>query len=217
MSDDHPAWKLALFDLDGTLVNTIDLIVQGFTEAYAQVLGVDIPRRKVLTFIGLPMPDVMAAEAPEHSEQMQDCYYAYINAHHDEMVRPYPGMVELVTELAERGVQTAVVTAKRTPLATHGLRLTGYPETISVVSGMEDTVKHKPEPEPLLAGLAKVGVQPSEAVYIGDAIYDLQAAAAVPMDAIGVTWGAGEEAAMADQRPMAMVNSAAELRRALLG
>lgn len=217
VSLDRTPWKLALFDLDGTLVNTIDLIVQGFTHAYAEVLGVDIPRRKVLTFIGLPMPEVMAVEAPEQSAAMQASYYAYIDAHHDEMVRAYPGMVELVGELAERGVKTAVVTAKRTPLATHGLRLTGFPETISVVSGMEDTLKHKPEPEPLLAGLAKVGVAPADAVYIGDAIYDLQAAAAVPMDAIGVSWGAGEDDALADQHPLALVNSAAQLRSVLLG
>lgn len=210
-------WELVLFDLDGTLVNTIDLIVQGFTHAYAEVLGTDIPRKKVLAFIGLTMPEVMAREAPQRADELQASYYAYIAAHHDEMVHPYPGMVELVSELAAHGVQTAVVTSKRVAMATHGLRITGYPDTINVVSGMEDTSRHKPDPEPLRAGLDKVGMDAREAVYIGDAIYDLQAAAAVPMDAVGVTWGAGDNVAMADQHPLALVDSSAELRRVLLG
>lgn len=217
VSTNGARWKLALFDLDGTLVNTIELITQGFTHAYAEVLGVDIPRQKVLGFIGLPMPDVMALEAPDRAADMQACYYAYVNAHHDAMVHPYPGMVELVADLAANGMKTAVVTAKRVALATRGLRLSGFPETIGVASGMEDTVKHKPEPEPLLAALAKAGVDAREAVYVGDAIYDLQAAAAVPMDAVGVTWGAGDDAAMSQEHPLALVTSAAELRRVLLG
>ncbi|MFT8395249.1 HAD family hydrolase [Propionibacterium sp.] len=217
MSPTRLRWKLALFDLDGTLVNSLDLIVDGFTHAFHEVLGVDLPREKVLTFIGLPSPDVMTAEAPDRAAELQDSYRSWVDAHHDDMVRAYDGMPELARELAAHGMKTAVATAKRTPLAAQGLHVTGFPDTISVVCGMEDTVKHKPEPEPLLLGLKNVGIAPQDAVYIGDAIYDLQAAAAVPMDGIGVTWGAGDNAELAEQKSIALVDTSSELRDILLG
>lgn len=210
-------WKLILFDLDGTLINSIDLVVAAWQHASDEVLGKSLTREDVLPWIGLPLTDTMAEQGGEKVDALRASYDDYMMANHDDMVTAFPGLPEMIDDLAVYDVGTAVVTAKGRKLAERGLRVAGYPETLHVAAAMEDTREHKPNPAPLLAALAHEGAHASDAVYVGDAIYGLQAAEAAGIPAIGVTWGAGKSEALHQQRAVAFADAPDELRALLLG
>ena len=124
-------------------------------------------------------------------------------------------MEELLAALAEAGLRVGVVTSKRQESAQLTRDLLELPVPLTVV--LEDTDRHKPEPEPLLLALERLGVPAADAVYVGDAVVDVLAALAAGMDVIAVTWGAGEPAALRAAGPTAVVDSVAELASLLLG
>jgi pyrophosphatase PpaX len=210
-------WKLVLFDLDGTLINSIELVADAWTHAVETVVGRHPERDEVLSWIGLPLTQTAADQGGDKAAALQSAYSARIETNHDRMVNAFAGMPELVTDLAVAGLGTAVVTAKGRTLADRGLRVSGYPETLHIAAAMEDTAEHKPNPAPLLAALAHEGAHAADAVYVGDAVYDLQAAEAAGIPAIGVTWGAGKSEALRQQRALAFVDTPDELRARLLG
>ena len=98
-----------------------------------------------------------------------------------------------------------------------GMQLAGLPSEMVLACAMDDTDRHKPDPTPLLTGLAALDAPVEGSLYIGDAIYDLQAAAAAGMDGIGVTWGAGSPAALRAQPHVAVVDTVSQLRDHLIG
>lgn len=210
-------YELVLFDLDGTLVDSIDLIVATWQHLGRAELGRELTREEVTPLIGLPLLEAVARIVPERPAEIARRYREWNIAHHDEYVTACAGMVELVGRLRDSGVRVGVVTAKMRPLAEHGLAVCGYGDTIEVACGVEDTDSHKPDPEPLLVGAERMGCPAGVTAYVGDAIWDLRAARAARMDGIGVTWGAGRPAELRAEQARAIVDTAAELGEILLG
>ena len=108
------------------------------------------------------------------------------------------------------------MTSKRRETARLALAAVGIDHLIDVVGALEDTARHKPDPEPLLAAAAKVGVDPTAAVYVGDATVDVLAAKSAGMSSVAVTWGAGERAALEATEPDVVVDTVDELTAYLL-
>ena len=121
-----------------------------------------------------------------------------------------------MTELSASGATIGVVTSKRHVSATNTLRAAGLDGHLPLLVAMEDTAVHKPNPEPLLLALQRLGVRATDCVYIGDAVVDVQAAKAAGMASIAVTWGAGERAYLLAAGPLAIVDTMEELRAHLL-
>ena len=109
--------KGILFDFDGTIANTIDLIIATFEHTCREVLGFTPEREKIVATFGLPLPEAMIALSgkPELVETMRDTYREYNNAHHDDMIRPIPGVKETLEQLKAQGIKLAVVTSKKPP------------------------------------------------------------------------------------------------------
>ena len=126
----------------------------------------------------------------------------------------------LVTEgfeaLAAQGTRFAVATSKRRETARLALSGVGIEHLIDVAAALEDTTKHKPDPEPLLHAAAVLQVAPADCVYVGDAVVDMEAARAAGMAAVAVTWGAGERPALEAARPDALCTTIGELTAYLL-
>jgi len=202
-------WPVVLFDLDGTLANSIDLVVASYRAAFATT-GRDIERDVALHWIGETLRQTFAREAPGGGPDMETAYRAYY-ADHVNQITGYPGVPELLTSLNDAGAVTGVVTAKKREVALVTMRQAGVEGLIELLGAMEDTAAHKPDPEPLLAAAAKLGVAPETCVYIGDATYDVMAAQAAGMAVIAVTWGAGDPAELAALHPDALVTDAVEL------
>lgn len=189
-----PRLEAVFVDLDGTLVDSIELILRAFEHTAAWHLGYAPSRGEIRRTIGLPLTGVLDGWGAGDGARLVDTYRAYVREHHDRLVRPFPGMVELLGTLRERGYRLGIVTAKSRPQAELAFRLCALEPLVDVTVAFEDTTEHKPLPGPLLEAARRLGVAPSRAAYIGDAVTDITAARAAGMVAVAVTWGAGEPA-----------------------
>lgn len=210
----RPAYGAVLFDFDGTLADTIPLIL----ESYRHTLeAVDDPADEAVVrgWIGRTLIDVLEERHPGRGEELVRRYREHNLAEHDRLIRPVPGAAELVADLQEAGVPVAVVSSKLSDTVRQGMRVTALPE-VEVVVGMESTPVHKPDPAPLLLGAQRLGVRPQDCVYVGDAGVDVQAALAAGMGAVAVTWGAGAVPEMRAAGAHHVVDDVAALRAVLL-
>ncbi|TLM98366.1 HAD family hydrolase, partial [bacterium] len=141
--------KCVLFDLDGTLINTNDLVVASFKHTVRQHLKKDIAAEELYCYFGEPLINIMRKLAPEKSEEMVGTYREFNLNKHDELVTPFPGTAEMLADLDRRNFRLGVVTSKIRPMAERGLRLFGLDRWMDVLVSFEDTEHHKPHPEPM--------------------------------------------------------------------
>ena len=187
--------KLAIFDLDGTLLNTIgDLaascdavmlqngLPQHTTDEYRQMVG-----RGILRLVEAAIPEQM--RSPEYVEKVRQDFVAYYLEHIDLYTHPYDGIPELVDALAERGVKIAVASNKF-QAGTERLIRSFFPDVkFAAVLGQRVGVPLKPDPQIDLEIIDAAGVEPNETLHIGDSGVDMQTAHAAGVQAVGVTWG----------------------------
>lgn len=212
-----PRWPVVLFDLDGTLVNSIDAIVTSYIFAWDTVAGRQVTRAEVLPWIGRTLSDVFGEQAPEHADELEQVYMDYKCAHLEALVTSFDGVPELVHDMVAAGIRTGVVTSQLRRSTIPVMKIAGLPEETVLACAADDTTRHKPDPAPLLTGLKVLGAPVEGSLYVGDAVYDLKAASAAGMDAIGVTWGAGIADQLRAQPHVAVVDSVDQLRALLLG
>lgn len=183
--------RALIFDLDGTLIDSIELILR----SYEHTLEVhDLPpmsRDELVASIGTPLVAQFprCGARPEQVDELVATYRRFNHAHHDALVREYEGVGDALATLTERGVPMAIVTSKLAATAWAGLRLVGLETHFEHLIGSGDVTHHKPHPEPVLAGCARVGVEPSACAYVGDSTHDMRSARAAGARAIGVAWG----------------------------
>lgn len=179
-----------LFDLDGTLIDSIRLILDSYHHTLATH---GIPARSDddwLKGVGTPLR-VQFAEWAEHPgiEAMIATYREYNLAHHDTRVLPYEGIGEMVHAVRDAGFRTGLVTSKNRSGALRGLGLCGLAEAMDVLVGADDVEQPKPHPEPVLKALDALGASPAEAMYVGDSIHDMEAGRAAGVLTAAVLWG----------------------------
>jgi pyrophosphatase PpaX len=194
----------ALFDFDGTLVDTTEMIHQSMRHAASSVLGRDdIPRETLLANVGQPLPRQMEILDAEKAELLLEAYRSHHEEHHDDLIGEFPGIEESLSRLHSAGVKVAVVTSKRRVSVEMALEnFPGLRDVVDRFVTMEDTTEHKPHPEPLLRGLELLGDVPKgEAVYVGDSPFDVEAAKAAGLRSVAVSWGAFSEETLHDAEP----------------
>ena len=184
--------KGILFDFDGTIANTIDLIIATFEHTCREVLGFTPEREKIVATFGLPLPEAMIALSgkPGLVENMRDAYREYNNAHHDDMIRPIPGVQETLEQLKAQGIKLAVVTSKKPPMLRRGLDCLQLTPYFDATVALGDTKESKPHPEPMLAACAKLGVKPEECLCVGDSPFDLQSGRSAGAKTVAVRYTA---------------------------
>ena len=180
-----------LFDLDGTLIDSMELIRRSYWHAWQVHRGVEPAREEWLEGIGRPLRWQFArvGQDAEEVEAMIATYRAYNLAHHDESVTAFPGAVEAVRALAARGLKLGVVTSKLRQGALRGLALGGFDGLFGALVGADDLAEHKPAPGPVLAALEQLGVAPAHALMVGDSPHDLAAGRAAGTRTAAVAWG----------------------------
>lgn len=191
----HPSQRLRelraiLFDLDGTLIDTVELIRVSFRYATEKVLGEAIPDEITMANVGQPLRQQFTDMAPDHVEELLDVYRGFNRAHHDEMAHAYPGTVETLAALAKAGVRMGVVTSKGGPTALHGIEHFGLAPYLEVVVTADDVPIHKPDPYPLRYAAGKMGVPLEYCVYLGDSPHDMEAAISGNAISVAALWGA---------------------------
>jgi len=180
-----------LFDLDGTLLDSIGLDRRCFQHAF-ETVGRAVPDDDAfLRGLGIPLVTVLRgwAASEEQACAMLDAYRAYSREHHDRHVRAFDGAVETVRALRSRGDRVAVVTSKSRVAAQRGIRFLGLVEEVEVLVAPEDVPLHKPDPYPFLHGAERLGIPVESAFVIGDSPHDLQAGRAAAMTTVAALWG----------------------------
>lgn len=193
----------ALFDFDGTLVDTTELIYQSMRHAAGQVLGREVSRDVLMANVGQPLPRQMELLSAEHAEALLDSYRLHNEENHDALIQEFPGVEDSLARLRSAGIGVAVVTSKRRFSVEMALEnFPGLGEVVDAWVTMEDTEEHKPRPEPLLKGLELLGNVPrEEAAYVGDSPFDVAAAKAAGVKSVAVSWGAFSEETLRAAEP----------------
>lgn len=190
-----------LFDLDGTLVDTIPLILACYEHTLAAHLpGYDPGRRAVIGNLGRSLDailfDYAAAAGVEDpratSREMLATYRAFQREHIARLIRPYDGMREALEGLRAMGLTLGLVTSKVEWAARETYERYGLGEFLSICVFHDDTERHKPDPEPLLHAAAKGGLELARTVYVGDSVHDMAAGRAAGMRTIAALWGPSE-------------------------
>jgi pyrophosphatase PpaX len=210
------SYSTVIFDLDGTLIDTVPLIVASHRHALASVLGRELPEEALRDGIGRPLLEQMRVFDEERAQELFDAYREYNHRVHDEYVSVFPGMLELCDDLRARGVPIGVATSKMLDavMLAYGV-IPGLQDRIDVLVTIESTATHKPGPEPIEHALALLGCPKEGAVYVGDAVSDLRAARAAGVAAVAVTWGAFGYEGLAAEHPDAIATTPVELARIL--
>ncbi|MDR1388188.1 MAG: HAD-IA family hydrolase [Propionibacteriaceae bacterium] len=209
-------WPIVLFDFDGTVADTIEVIVTGYQHALRTVVGREWDETEVRGWIGTTLDESLGQAAPEQAERLIAEYHAWSRQNTDRLVRNYPGVPSLIWDLVAAGARCGIVTSRRRVSTDHILALLGLERLLPVLVADGDVERAKPDPEPVLAALEALGAEPEQAVFVGDTNFDLRAAQAAGVAAIGVTWGSGSVPSLAAHQPLALVPDADQLRHWLL-
>ena len=205
-------YAVVLFDLDGTVIDSGAIILASMRHAAREVLGADVPDEQLMAAVGGPgLEAQMRALAPDRVDELVTVYRAHNEPLHDELAC-CAGMEDVLVRLKDEGRKLGIVTAKRRQTVELAFARLPIEHLFEAVVGGDETERHKPDPEPLLLALERLDAQPEDAVYVGDAPFDVKAAKAAGLFAIGVTWGGihARERLRAEQ-PDALVDTPEEL------
>ena len=209
------AYQAAIFDMDGTLLNTLDDLAASTNAALA---AHGMPGRttdEVRQFVGNGIMNLVRRAVPEGTgeEERQavfDTFCAHYAEHSAERTAPYPGILELLARLREQGVRCAVVSNKG-DFAVQDLVRLYFPGAFDFAVGEREGIRRKPAPDTVNAALEALGVSRQEAVYVGDSEVDVATAEASGLDCIAVTWGFRSVQTLLDAGATTLVDTTDEL------
>jgi len=205
-------FPVVLFDLDGTVIDSGAIILASMRHAAKEVLGAEPPDEELMAAVGGPgLEAQMHALAPDHVEELVSVYRAHNEPLHEGLVC-CPGIDDLLVRLKDEGRPLGIVTAKRRKTVDLAFAQIPLEHLFETVVGGDETARHKPDPEPLLLALRRLGADPGDTAYVGDAPFDIKAAKAAGVFSIAVTWGGiHSRERLEAESPDAIVDSAEEL------
>lgn len=179
-----------LFDLDGTLIDTNDLIITTFLHTLEKYYPSKYTREDVLPFMGPTLQETFEGIDPDRVEEMILDYRTYNLANHDLLVKEFVGVLETIQILQEKGFKLAIVSTKVYDTVLKGLKLTKMDAFFDIIVAMEHVSKVKPDPEPIFNALEQLGSTPEETIMVGDNYHDILAGKNAGTKTAGVAWSA---------------------------
>lgn len=181
--------KAILFDFDGTLADTNPLIIRTFKETFATLLtDRAISEAEILNCIGPTLEQTGAKYFPENPDGFVATYREFNSKYHDEMIKVYPGIIEMVRVLKEKGLKLAIVSSKRRDFVIRGLQQTGLVQFFDYIVAADDVKKPKPDPEPIEKAMQHYGITTAECLMVGDNEHDIHGAKNAKVKSIAVGW-----------------------------
>jgi len=205
-------FPVVLFDLDGTVIDSGAIILASMRHAAKEVLGSEPPDEELMAAVGGPgLEAQMHALAPDRVDELVSVYRAHNEPLHDGLVC-CAGIDDVLVRLKDEGRRLGIVTAKRRKTVELAFNRVPIAHLFETVVGGDETKRHKPDPEPLLLALERLGARPDEAAYVGDAPFDVKAAKAAGLFSVAATWGGihARERLEAEE-PDVLVDTAEEL------
>lgn len=186
------AIRYLLFDLDGTLVDTTNLILSCYRHSVSKLVDDPPTDEEILKGFGTPLPQQLHRLFPtlrDRLEEIVDLWRQSQEELHDRLIKPFPGTADVLKELRRRGYPVGVVTSKERSGAERDLALYGLEKLVDVLVCWDDTTNHKPLPDPILRGMELMGAVPGESLYVGDSIHDMKAGRAAGAQVAAALWG----------------------------
>ncbi|GGB53921.1 pyrophosphatase PpaX [Virgibacillus dakarensis] len=176
-----------LFDLDGTLIDTNELIIASFEHTFHHY-GKPFSREKAIEFIGPPLKESFQQIDPAQVNAMIATYREHNLQHHDEYVTAFPYVVETLTRLKKHGLQLGIVTTKMRHTVNKGLKLTAIDHFFETIITLDDVTHAKPHPEPIVKAMSNLSAQPETTLMVGDNSHDIEAGQNAGVATAAVAW-----------------------------
>ncbi|MGE5619608.1 MAG: HAD-IA family hydrolase [Sphingomonadaceae bacterium] len=208
------AIRYLLFDLDGTLIDTTDLILSCYRNSVSRLVENPPTDAEILKGFGRPLRDQLWRLYPELRHRIDEMFVLWRNVQeelHDSLIKPFPGTVEVLVELKRRGYPMGVVTSKERNTALRGMGLYGLQQLVEPLVCVDDTTNHKPHPEPILRGIELLGARPEETLYVGDSLFDMKAGREAGTKVAAALWGPFPKEPLLEYKPDFALRSIREL------
>jgi len=183
-------FRVVLFDLDQTLLDSADLVVTAFVDTCRVLLGRTLNHEDTLRSWAWPVRDRFHELAPERADELTRDYLRRYLEMHDHRVRLFPGVPDVLDTLRARGYLLGIVTSKRRATTDAAVRLFGLDRWCGVIVVDEDVRRHKPDPEPVVLAARRLGVAAAEALMVGDSAEDITAGRGAGAGTAAALWGA---------------------------
>lgn len=203
--------KALLFDLDGTIADTNGLIFESFRHTLSSHGFDQVASEDIYKLFGEPLEASMGRYLPGEEATMVATYRAYNEACHDDMIRPFAQVEEVLQRLKAEGRRLAIVTSKRKEMALRSLTCLDLHDYFDLVVTPEDTSRHKPLPEPVLYALDQLKIQPKEALMIGDSPYDIMSGKAAGVPTVAVAYSKIQPQVLAAAKPTYTIKTMGDL------
>lgn len=186
-------YKTYLFDADGTLLDTTELIYQSFLNSTRLFGNYEIERTEVYKHIGIPLRTqlemYLGKKSDEEYEKIYKIHSSYQKQIYEKTLKAFDGVIPCLKELQSRGVQLAIVSSRTRDSLDRYLKHVNIFDFFTVISTPEVTENHKPHPEPVLWALDKLKARKESTLFVGDAVFDIQSGNSAGVDTAFVTWG----------------------------
>ncbi len=206
--------SVVLFDLDGTLANSLPFIRKTYRVVFG-LLGLPWADGEVMRWIGRPIKDIAEYFAKGREKEFLELYKYHYDLEHDRHVRLFPGTLEMLEGLRQKGLRLGIVTSKGREGTRRTVELTGLNRYLDILVTAQDVSRHKPFPDPINKALSLLRVCAQEAVYVGDSRFDIQAGRKAGTVTLGVTWGMSTREELSALEPDGLLETWDDLQRYL--
>ncbi|WP_075982902.1 pyrophosphatase PpaX [Bacillus massilinigeriensis] len=200
-----------LFDLDGTLINTNELIISSFLHTLECYYPGRYKREDVIPFMGPSLYETFSSINLEKTEEMVHTYREYNIANHDSLVKEFEGVFETVQTLKEKGFKLGIVSTKMYDVILKGLNLTNLHSFFDCIIGLDHVEKPKPDPEAIYKALDLLNSSHDEAIMVGDNYHDILGGKNAGTKTAGVSWSIKGKEYLQSFNPDFMLNHMSDL------
>jgi pyrophosphatase PpaX len=203
--------ECVLFDLDGTLIDTIDMIRASMRYATDKVLGSPLPDEVLMCNVGIPLAQQMREFSEEKADELLTVYREHNGRVHDAMIKEYPGVEDALTRLSSKGLRMGIVTSKSRPVALRGMERFSLDRFFETIVTCDDVDRFKPDPYPLKYAAEELGIDIEHCAYVGDSPHDMVAAIGAGCVSVAALWGAFSEEVLLEPGPMYQASEMADV------
>jgi pyrophosphatase PpaX len=194
--------------MDGTLVDTTDLIVEGFRETLEDHLGRRLPREEIVALIGRPLREQLREYVAEsYIAPLSDRFMTFYEERRGEYEQFFPGALNMLHEARRLKLKTGLVTSKNRREIEGTLDLLRIRELLDFYVSSDDTPLPKPHPDPVLEALRRADAKREQTLFIGDSVYDMQSGADAGVMTGGALWGPFGRSILEPLRPTFLFES----------
>ncbi|RLL46635.1 pyrophosphatase PpaX [Oceanobacillus piezotolerans] len=176
-----------LFDLDGTLIDTNELIIASFTHTFKHY-ELNFTREEIIEFNGPPLVETFTNIDPDRVDEMIDVYREHNLRVHDNYVEAFPYVLETLKQLKERDIKIGIVTTKMTDSVNRGLKIAKLEGLFDTMVTLDDVTHPKPHPEPVLKAMKALDAKASTTLIVGDNSHDIESGQNAGVKTAGVAW-----------------------------